>query len=164
MDLIILSNVTGSDYKFGRLHYTMGEAQPVYDKDDKVIDTKPGVSRLSVITGNGTQLGPFSVGYFTVVDDADVRDGDYVGVILNKQETMIETILVLSKYGNVANGAWSSASSVTIGGRSYTVPSDVLCYNKANGRWISLDEARAFAKSSTIYTDKSGFVRVVEVE
>ncbi|BAK99310.1 putative surface layer protein [Oscillibacter valericigenes Sjm18-20] len=164
VDLMVLSNVTGSDYKFGRLHYTMGEVTPVYDHDDNLTNTKSGSDKLSVITGNGTQLGPFGIGYYSVVDDAEVHDGDYVGVILNKQETMIETILVLNKYSSISNNAWSSASSVTIGGRSYTVPSDVLCYNKASSKWVTLDEARSFATSSTIYTDQSGYVRVVEVQ
>lgn len=164
VDLIILSNVTGSDYKFGRLHYIMEDVTPDYDDDGELTGTKHISEKLSVITGNGTQLGPFSIGHYTVVDDAEVHDGDYVGVILNKQETLIETILVLNKYGSVSNNAWSSASSVTIGGRSYAVPSDVLCYNKASSKWITLDEARSFATSSTVYTDQSGYVRVVEVQ
>ena len=167
VDLIVLSNVTGSDYKFGCLRYVIGEETPIYgDKDDpdKITGIKPGTNKLSVVTGNGTQLGPFSSSYFTVVDDAEVHEGDYVGVILNKQENAIETILVLTKFSGVSNNAWSSATSVTIGGRSYTVPSDVLCYNKSSSRWVSLDEARAFATSSTVYTDKSGYVRVVEVQ
>lgn len=160
VDLIVLSNITGSDYRFGRLSYTRGD--PTYDDSGNV--TKPGAERLSVVTGNGMQIGPFSMSHFTVVDDVEVHDGDYVGVILNKQQTLIETILVLSKYGNVSNSAWSSQASVTVGGRSYTVPSDVLCYNKTNRRWVTLDEARAFATSSTLYVDKSGYVRVVEVQ
>lgn len=164
VDLVILSNVTGSDYKFGRLKHIQEEDQPVYDKDGKLIDVESGSEKIIIETGNGAQLGPFTPSHYTVVDDVEVRVGDYVGVILNKQETLIETVLVLSKYGDISNNAWSGSSSVTIGGRSYTVPSDVLCYNKASSRWVSLDEARAFAKSSTIYTDKSGFVRVVEVQ
>lgn len=164
IDLLVLSNITGSDYQFGRLHYIIGDTAPDYDKDGHLIGTKPVGEKLSVITGNGTQIGPFDIGHFTVVDDKEVHDGDYVGVILNKQENLIETILILNKCGNVSNSAWSSASSVTIGGRSYTVPADVLCYNKSSGKWVTLDEARAFASSSTVYTDLSGYVRVVEVQ
>ena len=163
IDLIVFNSITGSDYQFGRLHYAMGDTEPDYDDDGNVIGTKPVREKLSVITGNGTQIGPFDMSYFTVVDDKEVHDGDYVGVILNKQGTLIETVLLLNKCENVANSAWSSAASVTIGGQSYTVPSDVLCYNKSSGKWVTLDEARAFASISTVYTDQSGYVRVVEV-
>lgn len=163
IDLIVFNSITGSDYQFGRLHYSMGGTEPDYDDDGKVIGSKPVYETLSVITGNGTQIGPFSIGHYTVVDDREVHDGDYVGVILNKQENLIETILLLNKCENVLNSAWSSAASVTIGGQTYTVPSDVLCYNRSSGKWVTLDEARAFASTSTVYTDPSGYVRVVEV-
>lgn len=127
------------------------------------------ITGVNIITGNDTQLGSFATG-FNVEDQKDgeespLRDGDYVGVLLDQQETRIRSLFILTKYSNIPNSAWNSASSVTIGGRSYTVPSDVLCYNKASGKWFdSLDEAHAFATTSTVYTDKSGYVRVVEVQ
>lgn len=156
VDLIVLSNVTGSDYRFGRFSVIMGD--------------NGKITGVNIITGNDTQLGSgsFATG-FNVEDQKDgeespLRDGDYVGVLLDQQETRIRSLFILTKYGNIPNSAWSSASSVTIGGRSYTVPSDVLCYNKASKKWVKLNEARAFATSSTVYTDKSGYVRVVEVQ
>ncbi len=156
VDLIVLSNVTGSDYRFGRFSVIMGD--------------NGKITGVNIITGNDTQLGSgsFATG-FNVEDQKDgeespLRDGDYVGVLLDQQETRIRSLFILTKYGNIPNSAWSSASSVTVGGRSYTVPSDVLCYNKASKKWVTLDEARAFATSSTVYTDKSGYVRVVEVQ
>ncbi len=148
IDLILISSVTGGEYRFGRLNGIMND-------NGQITTVK--------ILMNGADLGPFSAG-FEIEDDAQVHDGDYVGVILNRQETMIEKLVVLTKFTNIPNSAWASVSSVTIGGRSYTVPSDVLCYNKASGKWVTMDEARAFATSSTVYTDKSGYVRVVEVQ
>lgn len=158
IDLLLLSNTTGSDYQFGRFNY-------MSEYEEETPSGKPEVHKatLSIITGNGTQIGPFDPIY-TAVDDAKFTTGDYVGVTLNRQGTAFETIMALTKFTNIPNSAWASVSSVTIGGRSYTVPSDVLCYNKASGKWVTLDEARAFATSSTVYTDKSGYVRVVEVQ
>lgn len=69
----------------------------------------------------------------------------------------------LSKFNGISNSAWSSSASVTIGGRSYTVPSDVLCYNLSSKSWVTLDEARAFAGTCTVYADDTGYVRAVEV-
>lgn len=166
IDLLVLSNVTGSDYRFGRLSYS-----EAYDKEtsgtDKdgnpTVDTTHVKASVTILMGTDNKLGPFSSG-FEVENDAQVHDGDYVGVLLNKQETAIDSMFILTKFANIPNSAWSSASSVTIGGRSYTVPTDVLCYNKSSGKWVTLDEARAFSASSTVYTDKSGYVRAVEVQ
>lgn len=139
-DLIILSNITGSDCIFGRTGYMSGDNEKQY---------------LQVITPNTTYTSHISSG---------VEGGIFVGATLAEDRT-IYNVLSLNKFENVSNNAWSSASSVTIGGRSYTVPSDVLCYNKTSRKWFdSLDEARAFANSSTVYTDQSGYVRAVEVQ
>lgn len=143
VDLIILSNVTGSDYIFGRTGYAM-EGDKLY---------------LEVYTPDATYTSRISGGV-----DSDT----FVGITLTENYGMIGSVERLSKYSNVSNSAWSSASSVTIGGRSYAVPSDVLCYNKASGKWIEgadrLDKARAFAATSAVYIDQSGFVRAVEVQ
>lgn len=156
IDLMVLSNLTGSEYRFGRFSYTYA-----YEEEQSDGTTKTYPSKISVISGS-TVLGPFPE-IFTVENDLDVHDGDYVGVILNRQETEIQTILLLTKFENIANSAWSSLTSVNLGGRSYTVPSDALYYNKTTRQWITQDEARAFATSSTVYTDNSGYVRAVEV-
>ncbi|WP_293010104.1 hypothetical protein, partial [Oscillibacter sp. UBA6647] len=157
VDLIVLSNLTGSEYHFGRFSYTYEYKE---EQADGSIKTHPAT--ISVIAGT-TVLGPFST-IFTVEDDRDVHDGDYVGVILNRQETAIDSILVLTKFENISNSAWSSLTSVNLGGRSYTVPSSALYYNRATRQWITQETARAFANSSTVYTDNSGYVRVVEVQ
>jgi len=138
VDLIVLSNVTGSDYVFGLAEYTTGENEKPY-----LQVTTPKVTYKSRISGG-------------------VQGGTFVGVTLTDNGE-INTVLSLNKFENVSNNAWSSTSSVTIGGRSYTVPSDVLCYNKTSEKWASLNEARAFATSSTLYTDQEGYVRAMEV-
>jgi len=139
VDLIVLSNVTGSDYIFGIAGYTFGE-----DED----------MNFQVITPSATYTSRISGG---------VEADTFVGITLTSSGT-IYTVNSLNKFGNVFNNAWSGASSVTIAGRSYTVPSDVLCYNTSTKKWVSLDEARAFAPSSTVYTDQAGYVRGVEVQ
>ena len=49
------------------------------------------------------------------------------------------------------------ANSVT-----YTVPTDVACYNRDSQSWITLDAARAYASQATLYVE-DGTVRVIEV-
>ncbi len=143
VDLLVLSNVTGSDYVFGIAQY--GED---LDSDGNVTRTY-----LEVITPNRTYTSNISSG---------VTSGTFVGVELEKDGS-VNKIVNLTKFENIANSAWSSLTSVNLGGRSYTVPSDALYYNRATREWITQDQARAFASSSTVYTDNSGYVRVVEV-
>jgi hypothetical protein len=139
VDLIILSNVTGSDYVFGLAEYITGENEKPY---------------LRVTTPNSSYTSNISGG---------VKDGTFVGATLAEDNTF-QAVVSLNEFDNISNNAWSSVSSVTIGGRSYAVPSDVLCYNKAISQWVTLDEAHSYAASSTIYADQSGYVRVVEVQ
>ena len=51
---------------------------------------------------------------------------------------------------------------MTVGGRTYTVPSDVLCYNRQTKDWVSLSAAHAYASESTLYIH-NGVVRIIEV-
>ena len=64
--------------------------------------------------------------------------------------------------GTVSKSSWIGKTAVTYGGRTYTVPSGVLCYNRDNGRWITLDEAFDYSERATLYVF-DGMVRIVEV-
>lgn len=143
VDLLVLSNVTGSDYVYGIAQY--GEEK---DADGNVVRTY-----LEIVTPSGTYTSNISSG---------VMSGNFVGVELTKDGS-VNKIVNLTKFENISNSAWSSLTSVNLGGRSYTVPSDALYYNRTTRQWITQDVARAFATSSTVYTDNSGYVRVVEV-
>ena len=47
-------------------------------------------------------------------------------------------------------------------GVTYTVPTDVACYNRDSQSWTTLDAARAYASQATLYVE-DGTVRVIEV-
>lgn len=51
---------------------------------------------------------------------------------------------------------------MTVGGRTYTVPSDVLCYNVRTQDWMTLSQAHAYAASSDLYVH-NGAVRIIQV-
>jgi len=154
IDLILVSSLSSGDYRFGRLQFnTVSTEDPLGNPNGY------SLTSVSILTGFGTQLGPFNL-----LADKTLHSGDWVAAEIIRDSAQLGTVYLLTKYANISNAAWSNASSVTISGRSYTVPTDVLCYNKANGTWITLDEARSFSTSATLYTDKSGYVRVVEVQ
>ena len=50
-----------------------------------------------------------------------------------------------------------------VGGRSYTVPANVQCYNRDSRTWVSLDEALAYAPTANLYASDDGVIRIVEV-
>lgn len=89
-----------------------------------------------------------------------VSDGDYVAATLRKGR--FARVTVLEGLKNVPNSAWTSPSAVTVDGVLYTVPEDVLCYNRDTGKWMTLSAGHAYAEKSNLYV-LDGVVRVVEI-
>ena len=59
--------------------------------------------------------------------------------------------------------AWTGKSAVSAGGVTYSVPENVLCYNRDNGRRMTLENAKAYAKRAALYVE-DGIVRALEVK
>ena len=90
-----------------------------------------------------------------------VSDGDFVAATLRGDRFV--RVTVLEEVRNVSNSAWSSPTSVTVKGKLYTVPEDVLCYNRSTGRWMTLSAGHAYADTCTLYV-QDGIVRAVEIK
>ncbi len=149
VDLIVLGEVSGSTVYYGRAVWERtkiegeGDAPATYDES------------LRVEYGDGKKVGPFSTGY-------DVRTGEYVSVTVNSKNNGFSNLTRLTELSDVPNSAWGSQTSVTVGGRTYSVPSDVPCYDKTAGVWITLAQARGYADSADLYVS-DGVVRVIEI-
>ena len=89
-----------------------------------------------------------------------VSNGDFVKAVL-RGETFT-SVTVLSKVAKVSNSAWIGRTAVVADGVTYTVPTDVACYNRDSQSWITLDAARAYASQATLYVE-GNTVRIVEV-
>ena len=89
-----------------------------------------------------------------------VSSGDFVKAVL-RGETFT-SVTVLSKVAKVSNSAWIGRTAVVADGVTYTVPTDVACYNRDSQSWTTLDAARAYASQATLYVE-GGTVRIVEV-
>ena len=155
VDLIVLSGASNSTTIYGRVFWEV-ERNPVYDGDGE----RTGVNYVESVgveygNGSGDRVGPFRVNY-------SVKTGDYVVAVVNSRNTGFSTLTKLTELANVPNSAWSGQSAVTVSGRTYTVPSGVLCYNRQTQRWVSLSEAHAYASQSSLYVE-NGVVRVIEV-
>ena len=91
-----------------------------------------------------------------------VRSGDFVSYkIANDVYTDVTT---LDKLGEVSASAWIGTTAVNYGGRTYTVPSDVLCWNRDGGSWLDggAEAAIAYGGTMNLYV-RDGVVRVIEV-
>ncbi|MBQ5928983.1 MAG: hypothetical protein IIW96_07435, partial [Oscillibacter sp.] len=89
-----------------------------------------------------------------------VEDGDYVAATLRGDRFV--RVSVLEKLSNVPNSAWSSPTAVTVKGKLYAVAEDVMCYNRATKRWMTLDQGHAYAEKCDLYV-QDGIVRAVEI-
>ncbi|MEA4814580.1 MAG: S-layer homology domain-containing protein [Oscillospiraceae bacterium] len=147
VNILVLDNVTGDAYTYGRATVTETEETDTFGSYM--------VRSISVTNGNGTK-GPFSAQY-------GISDGDYVGLAVSADGSSIGSYITLTRALSVPNSAWIGSTAVVIGGQTYKVSSDVQCYNRTGGKWITLDKAHAFAESSTLYYDSLGVVRVVVV-
>ena len=154
VDLIALSSTSGELY--GRVSvYT--ETTPEV-KDESGIVTVPAETTTKIsVDVNGTTYGPYTSGY-------GVRSGDFVAFKENSGKTGFSQMLTLDKLGEVSASAWIGTTAVNYGGRTYTVPSDVLCWNRDGGSWLDggAEAALAYGGTMNLYV-RDGVVRVIEV-
>jgi hypothetical protein len=147
VSILVLDNVTGDSYTYGRATVTETEMSDNFG-------TYMARS-ISVTNGSGTS-GPFSAQY-------GIQDGEFVGVAVSADKSSIGSYVSLTRALGVPNSAWIGSTAVVINGQTYKVASDVQCYNSASGKWVTLDRAHAFADKATLYYDSLGVVRIAVV-
>ena len=154
IDLIALSSTSGELY--GRVSVYTETTPEVKDESGNVTVPAETTTKISVDV-NGTTYGPYTSGY-------GVRSGDFVAFKVNSGKTGFSQMLTLDKLSEVASTAWIGKTAVNYGGRTYTVPSDVLCWNRDGGSWLDggAEAALAYGGTMSLYV-RDGVVRVIEV-
>lgn len=154
IDLIALSSTSGELY--GRVSVYTETTPEVKDESGNVTVPAETTTKISVDV-NGTTYGPYTSGY-------GVRSGDFVAFKENSGKTGFSQMLTLDKLGEVSASAWIGKTAVNYGGRTYTVPSDVLCWNRDGGSWLDggVEAALAYGGTMNLYV-RDGVVRVIEV-
>ena len=154
IDLIALSSTSGELY--GRVSVYTETTPEVKDESGNVTVPAETTTKISVDV-NGTTYGPYTSGY-------GVRSGDFVAFKENSGKTGFSQMLTLDKLGEVSASAWIGKTAVNYGGRTYTVPSDVLCWNRDGGSWLDggVEAAIAYGGTMSLYV-RDGVVRVIEV-
>jgi len=166
--IIVMGSSSGSVVYYGRAIVRTGDDSKIWVPDEGCEDEEPdpgvnghyetvnGKTTLEVEYGNGKSVGPFRTGY-------NVTNGSYVAVTLNNSHTGYASLKTLTRLRDVPNSAWSGEGAVTVSGRTYTVPSDVPCYNRTTGAWMTLSAAHAYTAEADLYVEGS-VVRAIQVD
>ena len=145
VDLVVLNNGLEADMIFGR----------AVVRSEHNAETGKESRQISIETA-GKTYGPISSGN-------NVSTGDFVAVELNRAGTMFTSFAAMSKLSNVSSSAWIGKTAVNFGSRTYEVPSNVQCYNDDTGKWMTLDDAKAYGGTMNLYV-YDGVIRIVEVK
>ena len=146
IDLIALSSTTGEKY---------GRVTTVYE--DPRTDSFGTYNQQVIGIDDGKGSVEKDSGY-------SVRNGDFVSYYVSASEKTYTNVTVLDKLGEVSASAWIGTTAVNYGGRTYTVPSDVLCWNRDGGSWLDggAEAAIAYGGTMNLYV-RDGVGRVIEV-
>ncbi|MGO5050446.1 S-layer homology domain-containing protein [Dysosmobacter sp. Sow4_B12] len=158
VDLIVLGGSESGTVYYGvavvkRSEFQVQDENGRYPGDDGYVVTTKTTQTIAVEYGTGLRTEP-------IQNASLVANGAFVEArIKDGRITSLET---LTKLSNVPNSAWSGKTAVTVGGRTYTVPEDVACYNSAAKSWLTLSQAHGYADTANLYVS-DGVVRVIEV-
>lgn len=168
--IIVFDDVTGDQYKYGMAVLGIASSSSGGSSSSNAINTTVSVQ----IRGEASQA---------LISGASIKEGQLIGIAAS-----LEKIGETSKLANWAelksvtkvprsaldidDNAGSGITpigTVTTGSMILPIAGNVVCYNKTTKTWFtSLNEARAYSDTLTIYYDRSpqegGKVRMVVVE
>ena len=149
VDLIVLNNGLAEDVIYGRA-IVDSKYDPTTGKetDRKITIVCSDTEKYTVYSGNSVSTGAFVA--------ASIKKSVNDRLMFTRFDTM-------SKLSNVSSGAWIGKTAVNFGSRTYEVPSNVQCYNDDTGKWMTLDDAKAYGGTMNLYV-YDGVVRIVEIK
>ena len=169
VDLIVLNNGLAEDVIYGRAVVNSSTSKgwvwyPGHENDEEQQEGVNGSYKettsqtISIETANKT-YGPINSGNH-------ISNGTFVAVSIktsSQGNLMFTSFAAMSKLSNVSSSAWIGKTAVNFGSRTYEVPSNVQCYNDDTGKWMTLDDAKAYGGTMNLYV-YDGVVRIVEVK
>ena len=169
VDLIVLNNGLAEDVIYGRAVVNSSTSKvwvwdPGHENDKEQQEGVNGIYKettsqtISIETANKT-YGPINSGNH-------ISNGTFVAVSIktsSQGNLMFTRFDTMSKLSNVSSSAWIGKTAVNFGSRTYEVPSNVQCYNDDTGKWMTLDDAKAYGGTMNLYV-YDGIVRAVEVK
>lgn len=149
VDLIVLNNGLAGDMIFGRA---------IVDSKYDPTTGKETDRKITIVCSDTEK--------YTVYSGNSVSTGAFVAASIKKSvngNLMFTSFAAMSKLSNVSSSAWIGKTAVNFGSRTYEVPSNVQCYNDDTGKWMTLDDAKAYGGTMNLYV-YDGVVRIVEVK
>ena len=134
VSVLLLDNVTGGAYTYGKLtkgEQTGGSGTMTYTNATVSVTNSSGTSQ-EYITGQSFQGGVMG------------------GVAINGEDRAV-SVVALSQSRGVARSAFDGAETVVIDGVKVPISSQVEVYNTDTGKWITLDQAKAYTDTFTVY-------------
>lgn len=148
VDLLLLQDVTGSCYTYGKLV-----------KGSKV-STSGQISSTNTTVTVENSRGDASAW----ITGQPFLDGSFGGVATNAVTGKAASVVPLTAEGGLTRADFSGDD--TLGG--IPIADDVQVYNAATGLWVTLSQAKAYSDSFTAYFDRTvdtgGQVRVIVAE
>ena len=149
VDLIVLNNGLAGDMIFGRA---------IVDSKYDPTTGKETDRKITIVCSDTEK--------YTVYSGNSVSTGAFVAASIKKSvngNLMFTSFATMSKLSNVSSSAWIGKTAVNFGSRTYEVPSNVQCYNDDTGKWMTLDDAKAYGGTMNLYV-YDGVVRIVEIK
>ena len=149
VDLIVLNNGLAGDMIFGRA---------IVDSKYDPATGKETDRKITIVCSDTEK--------YTVYSGNSVSTGAFVAASIKKSvngNLMFTSFAAMSKLSNVSSSAWIGKTAVNFGSRTYEVPSNVQCYNDDTGKWMTLDDAKAYGGTMNLYV-YDGVVRIVEIK
>ncbi len=147
--LIVLNDVTGNSYAYGRA---------IYNADATMYNNNIEYSgpAVSVVTSE-TTLGPaFCIETY--------KDGEWIAMAVkyNRSNGLSEAIVTRLTDAGTAPFSAVRTNSVIISGETYSVPENVQCYNENSQKWLTLENAMKYADHAEFYAFR-GVIRVIVI-
>lgn len=150
IDLLVLDAVTGSCYTYGFAvtgTQTTAGASFVYSNGTVAVRGSSGTSSA----------------YLTA---ASIKDDAAVG-IAGSASGKLAGMVTLSKADGIGRDDFNGLTSVNIDGVEYPISDGVQVYNSDTQQWTTLEKAKAYGTSFTLYFDRTtpqgGQVRIITV-
>lgn len=154
VDIIVLGDETVKGEIYGRvvITETWVPADPEEGTEGHYTDRQ-----ITIYCGSNSTIGPHQTGY-------TLSTGTFVAAKYNKNgPPYFDYIQPLTKLSNVPASAWVGDTAVVVGGRTYSVPASVICWNRDIRDWFKdLETAKAYGGTMDLYV-KDGVVRAIEV-
>lgn len=169
VDLVVLKGTLTATEVYGRVFgETTLKEEPIKDENGKEPDEVGWIYTTKTVIEDkwGVECGEGKRTEMTRIPFGALKAGNYVAAQMApgyNGKMMITGAKELIKLADIPSDSWSEGKLVIAGGRSYTIPTSVLYYNKDSESWTTKDAAKNYSEVADLYASDDGVIRVIEV-